>query len=106
MTFVPANTLLNLSEVRDLDLSLNELPAPPNSAWHSMHHLRSLRLAGNPITRISNESFVGLQHLEHLDITSIPAESFQVSASIYGLKRIISTFFLFLLRPLNLISHN
>ncbi len=29
LTFVPANTLVNLSEVRELDLSRNHLPTPP-----------------------------------------------------------------------------
>ena len=52
LTFVPPNTLSNLSEVRVLDLSLNELPAPPSNAWHSMHHLRVLRMGGNPITKV------------------------------------------------------
>jgi Leucine-rich repeat (LRR) protein len=75
---VPANTLANLSAVRNLDLSNNELPAPPSAAWHSMHYLRQLNLAGNPISRIMNESFVGLQKLEELDITNIRATSFQV----------------------------
>ena len=29
LTFLPPNTLVNLSEVRDLDLSFNQLPSPP-----------------------------------------------------------------------------
>ena len=78
LTFVPTNTLANLSDVRDLDLSYNELPAPPSSAWHSMHHLRTLNIAGNPITRIMNDSFVGLQRLEELDISDIRPELYQV----------------------------
>ena len=52
LTFVPPNTLSNLSEVRVLDLSCNELPAPPSNAWHSMHNLRVLRMGGNPITKV------------------------------------------------------
>ena len=78
LTFVPSKTLANLSEVRQLDLSHNELPAPPSSAWHSMHHLRSLSLAGNPITKVLNDSFVGLERLEDLDISEIVATTYQV----------------------------
>jgi Leucine-rich repeat (LRR) protein len=78
LTFVPPNTLANLSEVRDLDLSHNELPAPPSSAWHSMHHLRTLSLAGNPITNVMNDSFLGLDKLEFLDISDIKAIMYQV----------------------------
>ena len=52
---------------------------PPNSAWQSMHHLRSLSLAGNPITAVMNDSFVGLERLEELDISDIRADGFSVS---------------------------
>ena len=51
---------------------------PPNSAWQSMHHLRLLSLAGNPITGIMNDSFVGLERLEELDISQIRADGFSV----------------------------
>ena len=43
-----------------------------------MHHLRSLSLAGNPITGIMNDSFVGLERLEELDISQIRADGFSV----------------------------
>ena len=43
-----------------------------------MHHLRSLSLAGNPITAIMNDSFVGLERLEELDISQIRADGFSV----------------------------
>ena len=43
-----------------------------------MHRLRRLSLSGNPVGRITNDSFVGLKHLEELDISGIQAESFQV----------------------------
>lgn len=78
LTFVPPNTLANLSDVRDLDLSHNELPAPPSAAWHSMHHLRSLNLAGNPISQVMNDSFLGLDKLEFIDISDIRATLYQV----------------------------
>ena len=86
LTFVPSKTLANLSEVRQLDLSHNELPAPPSSAWHSMHHLRSLSLAGNPITKVLNDSFVGLERLEVLDISEILATTYQVGHYLARLK--------------------
>ncbi len=81
LTFVPRDTLYNLSDVRELDLSRNELPGPPNAAWQSMHHLRSLSLAGNPITTVMNDSFVGLERLEELDISDIRADNFSVRGS-------------------------
>ena len=56
------------------------MSGPPNSAWQSMHHLRSLSLAGNPITAIMNDSFVGLERLEELDISQIRADGFSVSS--------------------------
>lgn len=83
MTFVPPETLHNLSDVRELDLSYNELPGPPNSAWQSMHHLRTLSLAGNPITTVMNDSFVGLERLETLDISRIRADNFSVGFLTY-----------------------
>ena len=70
--------IANLSDVRDLDLSHNELPAPPSSAWHSMHHLRTLNLAGNPINQVMNDSFLGLDKLEFLDISDVKANLYQV----------------------------
>ena len=75
----PIDTIIaNLSDVRDLDLSHNELPAPPSSAWHSMHHLRTLNLAGNPINQVMNDSFLGLDKLEFLDISDVKANLYQV----------------------------
>ena len=73
-----ALNIANLSDVRDLDLSHNELPAPPSSAWHSMHHLRTLNLAGNPINQVMNDSFLGLDKLEFLDISDVKASLYQV----------------------------
>ena len=70
--------LANLSDVRNLDLSHNELSTPPSHAWHSMHHLRTLSLAGNPITQVMNDSFLGLDKLEFLDISDIRATEYQV----------------------------
>eukprot|EP00095_Tigriopus_kingsejongensis_P001501 snap_masked-scaffold1086_size63525-processed-gene-0.0 protein:Tk01501 transcript:snap_masked-scaffold1086_size63525-processed-gene-0.0-mRNA-1 annotation:"hypothetical protein DAPPUDRAFT_300683" len=81
LTFIPPNTLANLSQVRELDLSGNELTSPPSTAWHSMDHLLSLHLSGNPIVRVMNDSFAGLRHLESLDISGVRAKSFQVRAS-------------------------
>jgi len=49
-----------------------------SSAWHSMHHLRDLSLAGNPINKVLNDSFQGLEKLESLDISKIPATLYQV----------------------------
>ena len=43
-----------------------------------MHHLRTLSLAGNPITQVMNDSFLGLDKLEFLDISDIRATEYQV----------------------------
>ena len=71
LTFVAADTLSNLSDVRVLDLSYNRLNSPPSNAWHTMLHLNILKLAGNPFTSVSNDSFMGLDRLEWLDIADI-----------------------------------
>ena len=71
LTFVAADTLSNLSDVRTLDLSYNRLNSPPSNAWHTMLHLNRLMLAGNPFTTMSNDSFMGLDRLEWLDIADI-----------------------------------
>ena len=78
LTFVPPNTLANLSEVRVLDLSHNSLTSPPSNAWHSMLQLNTLKLSGNPISVITNDSFLGLDKLEHLDIANINGSTYQV----------------------------
>lgn len=49
-----------------------------SSAWHYMHHLRDLNLAGNPIIKVANDSFLGLERLERLDISNIQATTYQV----------------------------
>ncbi len=53
-----------------------------------MHRLRRLDLSGNPVDKITNDSFLGLQHLEHLDISGIEAESFQVGGTRKSMKQL------------------
>jgi hypothetical protein len=43
-----------------------------------MHHLRTLNLAGNPINQVMNDSFLGLDKLEFLDISDVKANLYQV----------------------------
>ena len=66
-------------KVRFLDLSYNQLPASPTSAWFNMKQLDFLSLKGNPITKFTNESFNGLKYISKLDISQIEANSFQVT---------------------------
>ncbi|CRK93089.1 CLUMA_CG006599, isoform A [Clunio marinus] len=61
----------NLTSLRDLDLSENDLTTVPLMT-HYLPFLRSLSLAGNPITLLSNTSLLGpAKTLEYLDISHL-----------------------------------
>lgn len=65
---IPPELAVNMTSLRVLDLSQNDLTAVP-LITHSLPNLRSLALAGNPITSLSNTSLLGAaETLEHLDI--------------------------------------
>ncbi|XP_055324765.1 chaoptin [Sitodiplosis mosellana] len=71
LPFVPQELAYNLSSLRSLDVSGNDLTAVP-SLIHALPQLRSLSLGANPITAIHNNTFGGiLDKLDYLDISSL-----------------------------------
>ena len=46
--------------------------------WHTMDRLRSLSIANNPIKTLTNDSFLGLERLEVLDISYMDIDSIKV----------------------------
>lgn len=76
---IPSEIAANLSSLRVLDISENDLTAVP-LIIHSLDNIRSLSLAGNPITSLSNNSLVGaVDTLEHLDIAHLDLTLIEVS---------------------------
>lgn len=68
----------NMSALRVLDLSDNDLTSVP-VLTQLLKNLRSLSLAGNSITMLTNESFIGMSDtLEHLDISQLHLNTFEV----------------------------
>lgn len=71
--------VLNISSLKELDLSYNYLASVP-FAVQSFKELRSLNLAGNPIGILTNVSFFGISDCLHeLDIRDMPIQTFDVS---------------------------
>ncbi|KAJ6640078.1 Chaoptin, partial [Pseudolycoriella hygida] len=70
----------NMSSLRVLDLSENDLTSVP-ILTQLLKNLRSLSLAGNSITMLTNESFIGLSEtLEHLDISKLHLNTLELGA--------------------------
>ncbi|XP_058821803.1 chaoptin [Topomyia yanbarensis] len=68
---VPPELAANMSSLRELDLSDNDLYHVP-LITHALPNLRSLSLAGNPISTLTNASLLGTaETLEHLNIANI-----------------------------------
>ena len=68
---IPPELAANLTSLRVLDLSNNDLTAVP-LITHSLPNLRSLSLAANPITSLTNTSLLGAADtLEYLDIAHL-----------------------------------
>ncbi|XP_012260603.2 chaoptin [Athalia rosae] len=80
LSSIPSDMAANMTSLRYLDLSYNDLTAVP-LITHTLPELRSLNLAGNPITTISNTSFLGLaDSLEELEIRRLPLDVFEAGA--------------------------
>lgn len=76
---IPPELAANLTSLRLLDISGNDLTAVP-LITHSLENLRSLSLAGNPITTLTNTSLLGVADtLEHLDIAHLQLTMIEVS---------------------------
>lgn len=78
LTYLPTNFGVNVSSLRTLDISGNEIPAPPNTIWHTIPRLTNVLMKSNPIRILTNDSFLQLERLHELDISELPLESVQV----------------------------
>lgn len=74
---IPQELAPNMSQLRVLDLSDNDLTAVP-ILTHSLVHLRWLSLAGNSIRTLTNSSFTRLSDdMAHLDIAQLNLNTFE-----------------------------
>ncbi|XP_029169466.1 LOW QUALITY PROTEIN: chaoptin [Nylanderia fulva] len=77
---VPAEMSSNLTSLHYLDLSFNDLTMVP-LITHSLPELKTFNLADNPITAITNTSFLGVaDSLEELDIRRLTLSIFETGA--------------------------
>jgi len=83
LTFLPTNFGVNVSFLRTLDISGNDIPAPPNTIWHTIPRLSKIVMHSNPIKLLTNESFLQLDRLHELDISELPLEGLQVKAMLH-----------------------
>lgn len=75
---IPAEMSSNLSSLHNLDLSHNDLTVVP-LITHTLPRLKRFNLGYNPITSITNTSFLGLaESLEELDIRHLMLNTFEV----------------------------
>lgn len=86
LTYLPTNFGVNVSSLRTLDISGNDIPAPPNTIWHTIPRLSQVFMKDNPIRSLTNDSFLQLERLHELDISDLPLESVQVITTLYGEK--------------------
>ncbi|GLV45240.1 chaoptin [Carabus blaptoides fortunei] len=76
---VPQELALNMSKLRSLDLSHNDLTVVP-LVLNSLPQLRDLSLAYNPVTSLTNQSLAGVaDRLRHLDIRGFLLPEFQTN---------------------------
>ncbi|EFN73031.1 Chaoptin [Camponotus floridanus] len=77
---IPAEMSSNLTSLHYLDLSVNDLTVVP-LITHSLPELKTFNLADNPITAITNTSFLGVaDSLEELDIRRLTLSIFEAGA--------------------------
>lgn len=76
---ISAEISSNLTSLHYLDLSFNDLTVVP-LITHTLPELKTFNLADNPITAITNTSFLGVaDSLEELDIRRLTLSVFEVS---------------------------
>lgn len=76
---IPAEMASNLTSLHYLDLSANDLTVVP-LITHTLPELKTFNIADNPITAVSNTSFLGIaDSLEELDIRRLSLMTFEVS---------------------------
>ena len=76
---IPAEMASNLTSLHYLDLSANDLTVVP-LITHTLPELKTFNLADNPITAVSNTSFLGIaDSLEELDIRRLSLTTFEAS---------------------------
>ncbi|XP_011498419.1 PREDICTED: chaoptin [Ceratosolen solmsi marchali] len=107
---IPAEMASNLSSLHLLDLSHNDLTVVP-LITHALPNLRIFNIAYNPITIITNTSFLGIADtLEQLDIRGLHLSTFENGALCKAskLRRLLCTVYTGIKRfnfP-NLLAHN
>lgn len=57
LAYLPTNFGVNVSSLRALDISGNEIPAPPNTIWHTIPRLSQIFMKDNPIRSLTNERY-------------------------------------------------
>lgn len=76
---IPPEMASNLTSLHYLDLSANDLTVVP-LITHTLPELKTFNLADNPITAVTNTSFLGIaDSLEELDIRRLSLLTFEVS---------------------------
>jgi len=80
---IPPEMSSNLTSLHYLDLSFNDLTVIP-LITHTLPELKIFNLADNPITAITNTSFLGVaDSLEELDIRKLSLSVFEVNSCSY-----------------------
>lgn len=75
---IPQDLTQNMSSLRLLDISMNDLTNVP-IITHTLPELRWLSLASNSITSLTNSTFLGLlDRIEYLDVSNLNLYSFEV----------------------------
>ncbi|XP_074027926.1 uncharacterized protein [Leptinotarsa decemlineata] len=65
------NSVILLSKLKLLDLSYNSISRVPSHLWAFLPILKILDLSHNPIKELLADSFVGLSHLQELNILNL-----------------------------------
>ncbi|MCJ8748444.1 hypothetical protein PDJAM_G00164950 [Pangasius djambal] len=72
MNSLDTQTLRNYSKLTELDLSYNLIAQLPHGAFSALSSLETLRLTGNQLQTIRNETFTNLKKLKTLDLAENP----------------------------------